>query len=172
MKHNCILVFTSRTIERMEAEGRSQGWVLDATRARTYPYLVCSWNPTGEFAKANTGLEHGEAFLVAPITSVEPSPESPGRYILRFTQFARVKVPNVWNGKRNPVNYTTLNELGIDPDGLRFEDADLQRASEQPAAVNASTISNFGPLTISAAKPRLAAYYDVPVEAIEIVIRG
>jgi hypothetical protein len=168
---NCILVFTSRTIERMKAEGGSQAWVLDATRARTYPYLVCSWNPTGEFAQANQGLEHGEGFLVAPIAAVEPAPESPDRYILRFTEFARVKVANVWRGKRNPVNYTTLSELGIDPDSLAFEKAE-RRSAPEPSVVGGSPSSNLGPLSISAVKPRLAAYYNVPVEAIEIIIRG
>jgi hypothetical protein len=170
MNDNCILVFTSRTIERMEAEGGSQAWVLDAMRARTYPYIVCSWNPKGEFAQANQGIEHGKAFLVASITAVEPAPESPDRYILRFAEFARISGgPKVWNGKRNPVNYTALSNLRIDLKSLTFETATKPTVSELPAS---SLMSSLAPLPISAVKPRLAAYYNVPVDAVEIIIRG
>jgi hypothetical protein len=173
MNDKSILVFTSRTIEQMEAEGGSAAWVIDAQRARTCSYLVCAWNPRGPFAPVNYGHARGEAFLVAPIVAVEPAPppESPGRYELRFTEFARVSFPNVWKGRRNPVAYTTLNALGIDVDSLAFEPASKPIALQLGAA-SSSIPPSLGPLPISAAKPRLAAYYNVPVDAIEIIIRG
>lgn len=167
-----LLVFSSQTVERMARQGGSQAWVVDAKRVRTCRYLVCSWNPTGEGAQTTERHQHGEAFLVARITSVEPAaaPEEAGRYDIRFIEFARVNVPNVWTGKRNPVYYTSLDALGIDPDALTFEPVSEPTAPELLASRLAS--SNLTPLPISAAKPRLAAYYNVPVEAIEIVIRG
>jgi hypothetical protein len=170
MKDNCVLVFTSRTIEQMVAEGGSAAWVIDAARARTYEYLVCCWNPKGQFAQVNYGRGHGEAFLVAPITTIEPAPGEPGRYILRFAEFARVSVPGVWTGKRNPITYASLSELGIDAASLTFETAAKPSALALPPSTPAS--SDLSPLPISAAKPRLAAFYNVPVEAIEIIIRG
>lgn len=168
MGDSCILVFTSRTIERMATEGVSQAWVHDPKRARPYPYLVCAWNPAGPFAESRRS--HGEAFLVAQISSVEPAPEAPDRYVLRFSKFARISVPNLWTGKRNPVYYTSLEELGINPDTLPFDAVSSAAGSIAPQR-NAEP-SNLAPLAISAAKPRLAAYYGVPIEAIEIVIRG
>jgi len=177
MDDSCIVVYTSRPIERMAMEGGSQAWSLNAPRARTYPFVVCAWNPAGPFAHANQGLERGEGFMVARVTAVEPAPEDPRRYILRFSDFARVRIPHVWTGQRNPVSYTSLAELGIDLDSLTFvrnqSSMEVPAPTLEPVTGARSTISaDLWPLPISAAKPRLAAYYDVPVESIEIVIRG
>jgi len=159
----------------MCAEGGSQAWALDPAHARRCSYVVCTWNESGEFAKVN-GLEHRQAFLVAPITAVEPARENPGRYILRFTEFTRINVPNVWHGQRNPVSYTTLEDLGIDPTGpgaVSETTASVVPPAEMPRLTGSLSATHEAfPLAIRAAKPRLAAYYEVPVEAIEIVIRG
>ena len=139
--------------------GRISGLGADATRARTYPYLVCSWNPTGDFAQATQGLEHGDAFLVAPITAVEPAPESPARYILRFTEFARVRGPTF--GAANEIRSTTPRLATSESIEIFFvfEKAEKRATAELPV-VGSSPSSDLGPLPISAAKPRLAAYYD------------
>ena len=169
-----LLVFTSQTVERMARQRGSQAWVVDAKRVRACQYLVCSWNSLGEFMQTPESHQHCEAFLVAKITSVEPSsdPKEAGRYDIRFTEFARVTIPEVWPKKRNPVTYTSLADLGIDPATLTFEPVNEPTAPELLESSSASSHSNGGPLAISAAKPRLAAYYGVPIEAIEIVIRG
>jgi len=154
----------------MDADGGSAAWHLKAKNARACPYVVCSWNPNGKFAQPNYGPGHGDAFLVAPITAVEPAPTNAERYILRFAEFARVSVPDVWPGNQNPVTYASLSKLGIDLDSLAFEP--VSQRTELLVPASSSPSSNGAPLPISAAKPRLAAYYGVPIEAIEIVIRG
>ena len=168
-----LLVFTSQTINRMARQGGSAAWVVDARRVRACQYLVCTWNALGEFMQTPESHQHREAFLVAKITSVEPSsdPKEAGRYDIRFTEFARVNIPEVWPKMRNPVTYTSLAELEIDPGTLTFEPVNEPTAPELTRS-SASSHSNSEPLAISAAKPRLAAYYGVSIEAIEIVIRG
>ena len=121
---SCIVVFTSHTIEQMLAEGGSQAWKLGA-RASECQYLVCTWNSVGEYARANTGLRHREAFLVAPIAGIERAlpPRNPKRSIIRFTEFARISIPEIWNRQQNPIHYSSLNEVLIDVGRLEFRPA-------------------------------------------------
>ena len=160
----------------MQDEGGSQAWVLDPKRARSSGYLVCSWNPTGEYAENTPSREHREAYLVAPISSVDPTPDEPGRYIIRFREFARVNVKNAWpHRQRNPVTYTTLHDLGIEVEDLTFEPSEPQpqpAPSKAPAVAATSSNGVAAPLTIAAAKRGLAVHYGVEPDAIEIIIRG
>jgi hypothetical protein len=41
-----------------------------------------------------------------------------GRFVLRFSEYARVEVPNAWRPQRLPFRYGTLEEVGIDPETL------------------------------------------------------
>jgi hypothetical protein len=177
MNDSTILVFTSRSIEQMQDQGGSQAWVLDPRRARGCGYLVCAWNPTGEYAKNTPDRQHREGFLIAPITSVDPTPEEPGRYIIRFSEFARISIPNAWPlRQRNPVTYTTLHDLGINLEELSFAAAEPQPAPlTAPVTATGAAPSPNGvatPLTFTAAKKGLATHYGVEPDAIEIVIRG
>jgi hypothetical protein len=179
MNDSCILVFTSRSVEQLTAQGGSQAWVLDPKRARGHRYVVCAWNSTGEYVQNSGARQHGEAYLVAPITSIEPAapPEEANRYIIRFSSFARVAIPNVWpHGQRNPVFYTTLHDLGIDPDALDFTEAPPSvvpdHSRESLLALPPAPSGAVHALTIAAAKVGLAAHYGVAPDAIEIVIRG
>jgi hypothetical protein len=170
MSDSCIMVYTSRSKDEMLAAGGSAAWKLGA-RARQCRYLVCTWNPGGEHAQPRTELSHREAFLVGLISSIEsaPLPDDPGRSIIRFSQFALLRKPNVWNGHRNPVAYTSLHELGIDPDTLKFEP--VPPASVAPS-VPSPVVQFSTPLTIAQAKEALATTYGVSPQAIEITIRG
>ncbi len=119
MNETCIVTFTSRSVSDMLADGGSKAWVLDPKRASESRYLVCAWNARGPLRADTAGkLGHGEGFLVAPITAIEPVP--PNRFIIRFREFARIGVPKVWSGHQNPVWYVTLAELGIHLDELTF----------------------------------------------------
>jgi hypothetical protein len=77
--------------------------------------------------------------------------------------------------QRNPIYYTSLTNLGIDPDALEFSPGTPVVASP-PLTIAAkgalSANTRTGPLTIAAAKAGLALYYGVRAEAVEIVIRG
>jgi hypothetical protein len=76
-------------------------------------------------------------------------------------------MPDTWRGWRNPVRYTTLEELGIKLDDLRFEPI-LERPS--PASPPAADVR--AGLTIDAAKKGLAVTFGVKPDQVDITIRG
>jgi hypothetical protein len=170
MARKAILVFTGKTVENMLNDGGSLAWALDQVRARQYEFVVCARNSRASFTRP--GPEpHGSAFLVARIGDVVPAPGEEARFLITFAEYARIDVPRAWQGWRNPVRYTTLEDIGINPDTLTFEP--LPEASPRPAAQPATTGREDGrPLTISEAKRGLAKAFGVSEDAIEITVRG
>ena len=116
---------------------------------------------------------HRSAFLVGRISQVVPAtaPEDTGRWMIQFSEYARTDQASVWTGDRNPVRYTTLDELGIDVDSLQFEKSQVVDSPTDAAQPGAAGGLGAG-LTIREAKAGLAQTYGVGVDAIEIVIRG
>ena len=182
MSDEAVAVFTARSPQRILREGGSQAWALDPTRARKCRYLICVQNqnnPDRDFSDASE--PHGSVYMVCKISDVVPSQDEPGnRWKICISDYSVFPVMDAWKGWRNPVRYTTLEEMGIDPDKLVFHSVkDVQRDMgvpvEQQALHEALPEQDDGsivPLSMAQAKPRLAAYYSVPPEAIEIVIRG
>jgi hypothetical protein len=172
-----IAVFTARSPDRIVAEGGSQAWVLNPARAKHCTWLVCTQNqhnPDHEFEDATE--PHGEGFLVGRISSIrkteEPQEDDKERYIIGISEFARIKLPNAWDGGRNPVRYTSLATMGIDVDTLTFEPIP-EAAQPTPSRNQAAQFSaTTAPLTIAEAKRQLATAFGVKVEAVEITIRG
>lgn len=169
MSDKCLVVFTSRPVERMCAEGGSQAWTFSAINARTCTWLVCVWNAHGAYAEHAGGRpSHHEAFLIAPIDSVEPSPQEPNRWIVRFKQYAHLSIPHQWNGQRLPFRYTTLDDFGIQPEDLAWVSvAKSPQSNSQPLVV----LEKPRALSVEEAKRGLATSFNVPPEAIEITIR-
>jgi hypothetical protein len=124
--------------------------------------------------------EHHSAFLIGKIQEVVPctptpeNSESPEkRYLIQFSEFARVKLPNIWKGDRNPVKYTSLETLGIDPSLLKWESMPKSiRGAELQEEVGKGKKLGIQPLTMAEAKRGLALMFNVAPEAIEITIRG
>jgi len=56
---------------------------------------------------------HGTAFMIGRISDVVPSTETEGRWLVKFDEYARLDIPSFWQGWRNPVRYTTLEELSF-----------------------------------------------------------
>lgn len=176
----CVAVFTARSPQRILREGGSQAWALDDVRVRTLPFLVCVQNknnPNRDFSDASE--PHGSAFLVGRITDVVPSPEDPtsGRWMIQIGEYSTVQNPkNVWQGWRNPVKYGTLEDFDIDVSKLKFHsvaNVRMELAPAQPSPLlRAADDVDVAPISIASAKLGLAAFYGVPPEAIEIVIRG
>lgn len=170
-----IAVFTARSPDRIVREGGSQAWVLNPVRAKVCKWLVCTQNlhnPDHEFSDATE--PHGSAFLVGKIAGVREVTEEeggPGRWLITISEYARVERRDVWKGWRNPVRYTTLKDLGINPEKLDFKpmpDASAATAS----TTHPAPAPHAGTLTIGEAKKALAATFHVRPEDIEITIRG
>ncbi|MBY4128107.1 hypothetical protein HQO83_06875 [Rhodococcus fascians] len=162
-----VAVFTGKSLDSILGEGGSQSWKLDAARARKCQYVVCTQNEHNVEAYADGTEDHGSAFLVGRLSRIVPATDDrPDRWKIQFSEFARISVPDVWTGDRNPVRYTTLEDLGIDLTDATFETFDDQSTSTQAPTTEVAA------LTIAQAKAGLAQTFGVKVDAIEIVIRG
>ncbi len=168
-----IVVFTARSPERIVREGGSQAWVLNPARAKQCKWLVCTQNrhnPDHEFSDATE--PHGSAFLVGKIAALVASHEddASGRWLIEINEFARISRSGVWDHGRNPVRYTSLSELDIDPDSLEFQQVPSRSQSATAAEPEPQTVPTR--LTIAEAKLALAATFGVKPESVEITIHG
>ena len=180
-KQDAIVVFTARSPEAIVKEGGSGAWVLDPGRAKRCTWLVCIQNrnnPDYEFTDATE--PHGSAFLLGKISGVrkfEGGKTSGGRrsegerWIVIISAFARINVPDAWDHGRNPVRYSSLEELGISLDGIAFQPVPETAPASSPVAKKLAG-SGVLKLTIAEAKKALAATYGVSPDAVEITIRG
>jgi hypothetical protein len=173
MSNKCAVVFTAKSVERILAEGGTSSWRLDRNHARQCGFTVCTRNANADWVEGPEA--HHSAFLVGKIRDVVPclptaeNKEAPeNRYLIQFSKFARVNIPEIWKGDRNPVKYATLEDLGIDPSTLKWET--MPEQSEKKNTLPKTT-SNLG-LTLAEAKKGLALTFGVPPDAIEITIRG
>ena len=85
-----------------------------------------------------------------------------------------VNIPDVWKGDRNPVRYSSEDELGIDFDKLDWKPMpDATAQAEGPSVPPArSGNGEVQPLTIIEAKKMLAITFGVAPEALDITIHG
>lgn len=178
MANDAVVLFTAKSAERILREGGTSSWRLDRNHARQCVYAVCTRNSHADWVE---GLEeHHSAFLIGKIREVVPctptpeNNESPAkRYLIQFSEYAVVKLANIWRGDRNPVKYGSLEALGIDPSSLKWEPMPASVIeSKQKAEVRKSGTSGIQPLTMAEAKNGLALMFNVAPEAIEITIRG
>lgn len=178
MSQEATVVFTAKSVERILAEGGTSSWRLDRNHARQSAFAVCTRNANADWVEGPEA--HHSAFLVGKVRDVvpcRPTPENKeaakNRYLIQFSEFARVNIPDVWKGDRNPVKYVTLEELGIDPSTLKWEAMPEPASVSEPAGrVTSLNSGAVQPLTMAEAKKGLALTFNVPPEAIEITIRG
>jgi hypothetical protein len=163
-----VVLFTRQSTERILREGGSGRWRLVPSHARQCKFAVCTRN--AKHGNVEGSEPHRSAFLVGRIKDIMPSREKPGRYWIQFGEYARVDKPDVWNkGDRNPVRYSTTEEIGIDPLSLNWEPMPITSRPTESMSEEAGTTKG---LTMAEAKQGLAITFGVPPEAIEITIRG
>lgn len=171
-----IVVFTARSPDRVLREGGSQAWVLNAVRAKGCTWLICTQNRHNADHEFSDATEpHGAGFLLGKISGIRKS-QTPGdedRWMIAISAFARIDKLDLWDHGRNPVRYTSLQALGIDPSSVTLQPMP-QDVVVQPAAGSIATAGAppAATLTIIEAKKALAAAFGVRPEAVEITIRG
>jgi len=167
-----IAVFTYKSREHILSVGGTCSWALSRAHARKLPYVVCTRN--AETRNAEGPEAHGSGFLVGRIKDIVPSPEYEGRWLIAFSEYAEIDVPHAWKGWRNPVKYTTLEELGIDPTTLTFQPMPEPAAEPVPEPIEEIEQVEDGlfTLTLARAKEGLANAFGVSPEAVEITIRA
>jgi hypothetical protein len=164
LPHAAIAVFTAKPLEKLLAHGGSGPWVGAEERVKRQEYLVC-------MRKTKPGTEgHGAAFLVGKISGVRKhgfDRRGQQRWFFEISEFAIPTHQGQW-AWRNPVRYTTLEELEIELKELKFEPAPVPTENPPPPESG----SSVKPLTIAEAKAGLAAKFGVSPDAIDIHIKG
>jgi hypothetical protein len=164
LPHAAIAVFTGKPLDVLLAHGGSGPWVGAEERVNQQEYLVC-------IRKTKPGTEgHGAAFLVGRISGVRKhglDRRGQQRWFFEISEFAILSHPGQWQW-RNPVRYTTLEELKVELKKLKFKPAPPATLSP-PMAETGSIVK---PLTIAEAKAGLAAKFGVSPDAIDIHIKG
>lgn len=167
MSEEAMVILTAKSAETILAVGGTQSWVLDRAHAKQCRYAVLCQNAHSNWGDGKE--PHGKAFMVGRVDDVVPSTETKGRWLVTFSAYAVIDKPDAWGGWRNPVRYTTLDELGIDAAKLKFRP--MPPVADE-AAVRAAGGKPSGGMTIAEAKEALARTFGVTPEAVEITIRG
>lgn len=169
-------VLTAKSAQDIIAAAGTGEWVLDRDRTKGCAYVVCCRN--GNHRQPGGPEPHGSAFLVGKISDVIPAP-TPGRWIVCFDEYAEILAPGTWQRygqSRNPIRYTDLVTLGIDPAALVFKPvaSPPHAPAPQPEPVTEQSREAAAPqgLTIAQAKAGLAQTFGVDPDKIEIIIRG
>ena len=162
-----VAVLTTRSVSQILADQGLTGVTVDVRKALRCRFLVCVRSQ--QAPDADCDHASGAAFLVGRISGAVQL--SRRQSLVRFNEVARVEFPFAWKGGTHPVHYTSLEELGIIASELRFED--LQRLGKMafPAPVSYWDMAN-APLSIPAAKERLALTLGVDPSQIGITIQG
>lgn len=180
MTDSTIVVYTARGLERMLKEGGSQAWVLSEKRARGCKYVVCVQNRDPADNQHNDWGDvsdpHKNAFFIGKIADIVPSPtwdgSRPKKWLIQVSEYAHVAIPDMWDGARNPVAYSSLKELGINENSIIFNKMPKPAVEiAQPKTVQ-PTEPQLSGITIQQAKKLLAKKYEVSEDNIEIIIRA
>jgi hypothetical protein len=157
---NVIKVFTGKSLETMFKEGGCGNWKLDEGRAAACEYVVAVRNSFA-LVKAAKDVDHRTAFMIGKISGILNSGD---RHIIQFSEYATLEIPAAWDGRRNPVTYTSLDRLRINLRFLKWNKfPDDKVELREPSAA---------PLTIGEAKRGLAAALGIKTDQIEINIRA
>jgi hypothetical protein len=169
--HKTIVVLTYKSLEQMLAVGGTLSWHLNRSKARQYEFVVCTRN--AHHKKSEGAEPHKSGFLIGKIKEIvqSPNPDMPDRWLIQFDTYAKLDIPNLWGGERNPVRYSSLEKLGIDSSKLKWESA--LSSKDAPTSLDSVQERPFDRnLTIEDAKKGLAITFGVAPEAIEITIRA
>ncbi|MBT2324758.1 hypothetical protein J7E62_20680 [Variovorax paradoxus] len=99
----------------MVSQGGIGPWKLDQDRASACLYVVAVRNRGGDVDEE--GFDHRTAFMIGKISEIV---QAGHRHVIAFSEYATFDIPNAWDGSRNPVAYTNLDKLKIDPATLEW----------------------------------------------------
>jgi hypothetical protein len=119
--NDVVMVFTSKSLETMEQEGGSGNWAANKDRIKRAKWIVATRNKKSGWTQGDE--DHGSAFLIGRVAGIKPAPPpESNRFVVVFDRYAELNLPNAWTGHRNPVTYTDLATLGIDPEKLEWKE--------------------------------------------------
>tara|TARA_Y100000816_G_scaffold239051_1_gene185335 strand:- start:252 stop:911 length:660 start_codon:yes stop_codon:yes gene_type:complete len=195
-----IHVFTHRSVDFLTKLGGSTSWVLDPIRAQNCEYVICSRNNNNGLAESD-GIDHGSAFLIGRVSNVVPSlniPRDEHRFMIEFSEYSLITIESFWQGGRNPVVYldthgfvsdylnsSSLNWQTVPPRDLEYienyfaienafyeqRESNVSHSKKRKLAVEEKKLKQEG-MSIVDAKKELSKFYSLPLENIEITLKG
>jgi hypothetical protein len=164
-----IVVFTADSLDSILGQRGSGDWVVSAKKADSCRYVVCCRKTN--WSNRKEGIPARAAFLIGRVAGLRQragseTPRDQMRYLIQMADYAELAKPGVWKENvRNPVAYSTLDDLQIDLRGLKFKPLPA-------AAMTSNESSPVKQMTIADAKNGLALTFGVNPDDIEITIRG
>ncbi|MEP7216635.1 MAG: hypothetical protein ABI782_10320 [Anaerolineaceae bacterium] len=155
---NVVMVLTGNSLETMFSAGGSGNWVANASRVRRCEYIVAVRHGFSSFTQDNR--THDAAFMIGKVSGVTEVEDN--RIVINFSEYAEIDIARAWPGNRNPVTYTSTDQLGIDPAKLTWLPFPMDRVAQPEVK----------PLTIDEAKRGIARALGIAPECIEITIRA
>jgi hypothetical protein len=121
------MVFTGESMASILRDGGTSSWRLNQRLAVQRQYTICTRNTGAAWCEGRE--DHRAAFLVGKVLGVvscgpriENNESTRGRYRIVFSHYALIDIPEAWPcGMQNPVHYTFLSSLGVDPNRLDWK---------------------------------------------------
>ena len=186
-----MLVFTYYDQNSLLKFNGSQSWALSLGRAKKCKYVICVNNAKSPLSQ--NFQSHSNGFLVGRISNIARAigTKLNNRWIIEFDEYAEINIPDMWEGWQNPVKYKKTEEIGINYDNLEWrkvpprdnefikqhmamENRFFGETGNLSNAENTQEEKSATPMTLSLeeAKIGLSNKYDVPIENIEIILKG
>lgn len=162
-----VIIFTSKPLETMISEGGAGYWSANKKRLEKCSFLIATKSDTlRQHFPSDINIEQGSAFIVGKISNIATSPDGK-RYVIQFSQYAEINIPNVWTGNRNPVAYIDIETLKEEHE-LDFENLDWKNFPIHEI----KPVNNVKALTIDEAKEGIAKKLGIDSSCIEISIKA
>ena len=161
--NDVLMVFTSKSLATMQQEGGSGNWAANKDRLRHAKWIVATRNEKSNWAEGPEA--HGSAFMIGRVSGIKsaPAPEQ-NRFVVSFDKYAGLDIPNAWTGSRNPVTYTDLATLGINPDALGWKEFHPHPSSDSGGSPNEPS------LVIDRARSMIAEAFSISPDAVKITV--
>ena len=157
-----VIVFTGKNIDTMFKNGGSGDWLINEASLKKCIYIIATANTNASFSDHMSTM-HGQAFMIGKICGYMEAPSNPTRKIIQFSEYAKIDVPNVWPGHRNPVLYASISDMNISLDKLNWHPFPSHQVEK---------VCLIPELTIEEAKQGLAKKLRISTESIEIIIKA
>ena len=192
MNSECILLWTGEWMESLigfkGTQGDRDGWKLDAKRAGKCEYVICVAERN---VRQMDDFHHGQGIFIGKNLTVKKAilgHES--KYMIEVEEYVEISdLPGsyeLWGPSRNPVAYKNIEEmeelLQVDFAAMAFKTAPDRRMDYVKEVMNMrldfyanepdEEEEKEEGLSFSEAKKGLSLKYGVPVEDIEIIMRG
>ncbi len=165
-----IVIFTGKGSPSFARDGGSRAWKLNIARASGARYAVICHHKHSVYKDFDG--EHGKAWLVAKVTGITPDIETAGRWLVRFDEYAEIDVPDFWDGSRNPIRYSKIDELPVNLEQLHWKHlADMDFEDDAAEGGDGPSVAGRIRLEVMRAQHEVATNLGLEPSEVEVIIR-